>query len=911
MQEANQRARAVRVLRSDRTGDSERDSHSIGAARRWGGAPDRLLWVLGRCALAGCLLVGAANGAGVKVVRDGDGFRLLRDGKRYFIRGAVGRQFFDQLRRAGGNSVRCGSDLLDAAQEAGLTVLLNLPLGKPRRGFDYNDRASVEKQRDEIGRLVERYKDHPALLIWALGNELSIQTRREQRIPMWKEINELAKLIHEIDPRHPVLMPMGGRYKQELVEVREYCPDLDIIGLNSYQDMLTLPEDVAAQGWNRPYIVTEFGPIGHWQAPKTEWGVPIEQSSSEKAAFYRRAYRHAVANRPQCLGSYAFLWWEKMEKTHTWYGMFLPDGSRTEAVEVMQELWSGRRPDNRAPRIGPLKITVPMADRLDVGAPEHAYRAGGRIRALLDAWDPDGDSLTITWDLRRDVADDPRVGGDFEESVAPIPHAVTEQGEKHATIRLPAQPGQYRLFAYAHDGRGAAGTANLPILVKAVAQAYPKPAPARDASRFGAGIQRTMTLLATSTPEWRKKVRILFYGQSITKQAWWWQVADELRRRFPYADLEVENLALGGYSSPYLIRTTPQDVYAFYPDLVIFHVYGDEEKYEQIIAGIRRQTAAEILIQNDHPIWTPGDGGGPDVERRARRSRRSYEFLPRIAEKYGCGFVDIRTPWKEYLAANHLVARDLLRDEVHLNDHGVYLMAELTARYLQYRPELSGETSSGLVKRYQVGGDVDWEANRLELEFEGNRVDVVAGRGLGGLSARVRIDGRPPSSFPELYVHSRASRAWGADWTAINRVSWERPLLVEFWNLDFTEMSPDTSFFRFRVTGSKTGPDGEGNNRKRFVSRSGRVVIEPDDWAIERAYKLRGTPMPDGFAVRWRVRPQFTDIYEAPDAVEPTREWITTLAQGLKNGRHRLELIAIGPTAPAIQEIRVFRPWLK
>jgi len=43
-----------------------------------------------------------------------------------------------------------------------------------------------------------------------------------------------------------------------------------------------------------------------------------------------------------------------------------------------------------------------------------------------------------------------------------------------------------------------------------------------------------MSLLATSTPGHRNPVRILFYGQSITKQEWSQQVAQDIRTRFPY-----------------------------------------------------------------------------------------------------------------------------------------------------------------------------------------------------------------------------------------------------------------------------------------------------------------------------------------------------------------------------------------
>ena len=66
-----------------------------------------------------------------------------------------------------------------------------------------------------------------------------------------------------------------------------------------------------------------------------------------------------------------------------------------------------------------------------------------------------------------------------------------------------------------------------------------------DVSGWGRNIQRTMRLLATSTPEKRNTVRILFYGQSITEQNWAKLVEDDLRRRFPHANLIIENRALG------------------------------------------------------------------------------------------------------------------------------------------------------------------------------------------------------------------------------------------------------------------------------------------------------------------------------------------------------------------------------
>src|SRR4051794_18354628 len=71
---------------------------------------------------------------------------------------------------------------------------------------------------------------------------------------------------------------------------------------------------------------------------------------------------------------------------------------------------------------------------------------------------------------------------------------------------------------------------------------------------YGANVQRAMTLMATSPAEKRNPVRVLFYGQSITAQSWTAAVARDLRARFPFADLQIENRAIGGYTSNVLVR---------------------------------------------------------------------------------------------------------------------------------------------------------------------------------------------------------------------------------------------------------------------------------------------------------------------------------------------------------------------
>ena len=258
---------------------------------------------------------------------------------------------------------------------------------------------------------------------------------------------------------------------------------------------------------------------------------------------------------------------------------------------------------------------------------------------------------------------------------------------------------------------------------------YPAAPPAHDPGRLGAGVQRTMTLLATSTAERRNTVRILFYGQSITEQEWWRYVADDLRARFPWANLIIENRAIGGFASQLLIKPAEHDVYPFYPDLMIFHVYGSNSEYEQLIRNIRSRTTAEVLMLTDHLTqWPPAVIDKEKDKGAWWDDFMNRQFLPETARKYGCGLADNRGAWIDYLKVNHLEPRALLKDGVHLNDHGNYLMAELVKRYLVHRPELGDTPWRGLVKTIEIerGKEPGSSGGVLKLEFQGNRVDLIA-----------------------------------------------------------------------------------------------------------------------------------------------------------------------------------------
>lgn len=429
--------------------------------------------------------------------------------------------------------------------------------------------------------------------------------------------------------------------------------------------------------------------------------------------------------------------------------------------------------------------------------------------------------------------------------------------------------------------------------------------------QWGTNIQRSMKLMATSTPQKRNRVRVLFYGQSITNQEWTKKVSDDLRARFPHTDFEIENRSIGGFASQLLVKTAEQDLYPFYPDLMIFHVYGSHTEYEKIIENTRRRTTADIVLQTDHV--TKADNLNEETD-PAKLSPGNWEawfnhvFLAETARKYNVELLDQRSAWKSYLKKENLEPKLFLADNVHLNNRGNALMATLVSPYLRYDSKLP-VTMAKNVRDYQIGKDVKWNKGRLKLTFTGNRIDVIADEKSKGASAplRVLIDGKAPSQLMGTTAFTRSSIGH-ATWTpAITRVGSQAVLVPETWTAKITEISADGKKFKYNVRGSVTGDDSMGDSENVFVSKSKRVVIDPADWWLG----FSSSPMPVGFEVKWESVPQYLNSYTAPKITNAAREYSTTLAQGFDNTKHTLELVASGKNAPNIKTIRIYEPPLK
>ena len=393
---------------------------------------------------------------------------MVRDGEPFFINGAGGSSHLELLKQLGGNAIRTwgieqldqkdadGKTLLQRANELGLAISVGIWIGHERHGFDYGDEKKIQKQRDDVRAAVLKYKDDPAVLLWSLGNEMEGPISDGKDVRIWKELNELAEIVHKADPNHPVMTVIAGAAETKVRSLIANYPKIDILGVNAYASATGVGADLKKYGWTKPFVLTEFGPSGAWEVGKTSWSAPIEPTAQEKAGAYFSTARTVIDDgKGACLGTFAFVWGNKQETTATWYGMFLPTGEKLPQVDAMSYVWTGKFPANRCPKMK--SFTSPAAMK--------NVAAGSSNTAKVEVSDPENDPLAFEWSIVSESTDR-KTGGDAEAAPPAHPECVVSGDGPELTFKAPATAGAYRIFVIVRDGKGGATTANLPFHVE-------------------------------------------------------------------------------------------------------------------------------------------------------------------------------------------------------------------------------------------------------------------------------------------------------------------------------------------------------------------------------------------------------------------------------------------------------------
>jgi hypothetical protein len=277
------------------------------------------------CMLAAGMLCSCTAGVDIQSVKV-SGSRILVDGTPYVIKGicyhpvpkgSCERNFerlsedLGLMKEAGINTVRVyfpieSKAVLDEIHAAGLKIIM---------GFEYN--------RDLLSGTfidyVNTYKEHPAILMWELGNEYNFHPEwfDDGDIRVWyKALNNAAARIHRNDASHPVATA-HGELPDELA--LSSCPDVDVWGMNIYR--WDNPGSVFAQ-WaaisTKPMYLSEAGTDSYMNI--AAHGYEQGENQQAQADALRNILAAVFEEQDICSGVavFSFLdgWW-KAEDPHT------------------------------------------------------------------------------------------------------------------------------------------------------------------------------------------------------------------------------------------------------------------------------------------------------------------------------------------------------------------------------------------------------------------------------------------------------------------------------------------------------------------------------------------------------------------------------------------------------------------
>lgn len=382
-------------------------------------------------------------------------WKMFVDGEEFYVKGVAINNFPETAGHYGANTIRTYGvndttrAILDRAYEAGLYVNFGLWVNRETDGFNYDDEAAVAQHLAAIKEDIDRFKDHPALLCWSIGNEADASYTNNK---LWTFVNDVAQYIHEVDPNHPTTTTLVNSEVNKVRLIAEMAPEIDFLSINSYApNVPSVLGNLTAAEWEKPYMITEFGPRGTWQmspepARVLDWEGLVEQTSTEKAADYLQVYQnHIYPHRDNgCIGSFVFLWGYQLHgEVLTWFALHDKKGYTFPAVDAMQYAWTGSYPDNRAPVI---------ADRDAILM--NGRKAEDNIKvdketenmAFVVATDPDDDPLSYDWMIMREGT--ASSDGSLPDGISGL---IVDNTLPEISFKAPAETGGYRLIVFVRD----------------------------------------------------------------------------------------------------------------------------------------------------------------------------------------------------------------------------------------------------------------------------------------------------------------------------------------------------------------------------------------------------------------------------------------------------------------------------
>lgn len=229
------------------------------------------------------------------------------------------------MSEAGINTIRVYSPIddestLDRIQSKGIKIIM---------GIGYNDEGRYDIRSGSFAQYIRKYKNHPAILFWELGNEYNYHPEWfNGDITNWYiTLKKAIDTIHNIDARHPVATAHGEIPDSMAMTMVQ---NIDLWGLNVYR--WDQPQ-TAVKEWlklsDKPMYFSEVGADSYMKKSVGEFseGVNEKAQASANQTILDSIFHYSNSVCGLAVFSFTDGWWKAGKASQQDVGGWAPNSS--------------------------------------------------------------------------------------------------------------------------------------------------------------------------------------------------------------------------------------------------------------------------------------------------------------------------------------------------------------------------------------------------------------------------------------------------------------------------------------------------------------------------------------------------------------------------------------------------------
>jgi cellulose synthase (UDP-forming) len=360
-----------------------------------------------------------------------------------------------KIKEMGANTIRrykpsmFDKNIFSAAEENGLKIIYGLWFDPQ---IDYSkDSTEIDEAIENLDNIVNKYKDHPALLAWCLGHETlkdfnyyyAPPYQYKVKLNYFRFLELAARRIKKADGKHPVITALeyNTDISSNLTLLKNFVPSADIAGMNIYDITELNPLDEAIKKYyDKSYTVIQYGTTPGKN--NSEISQYLNHDYIVVSDKFRKQWNFCnQKNERKIPGGIAFCWTDESLNKNNWNGISDYKGRLKPVYYTFKSIYSGVE-------------SKPLMDKINIDGPTLPVIGGQEYEFAAILGNQFKSEYKYEWHFSAD-----------NYYYNPSGIKQIENGRK-IKVFIPQIPADYTLYLSVSDENGNVVTSAIPVRIK-------------------------------------------------------------------------------------------------------------------------------------------------------------------------------------------------------------------------------------------------------------------------------------------------------------------------------------------------------------------------------------------------------------------------------------------------------------